>query len=224
MRYKKLKYAVNKLTCFFIKVGNRDDSNIYIRNKLKTAADAGITAKHYKFERSIKESELKREIEKLNLDHKINGIIVQLPLDSEFEINSDAIVNTVDPSKDVDGLNLVNAGKLSHGQKDGFIPCTPKGCMELIKSTNIEIRGKNAVVIGRSKLVGTPMANLLKLADATVTLCHSKTVNLPEICRTADILVVAIGKAKFVKADWVKPGAVVIDCGINSFMGKLRFL
>ena len=109
--------------------------------------------------------------------------------------------------------------KLSHGQNDGFIPCTPKGCMELIKSTDVEIRGKHAVVIGRSKLVGTPMAALLKLADATVTLCHSKTVNLPEVCRTADILVVAIGKANFVKADWVKPGAVVIDCGINSYMG-----
>jgi methylenetetrahydrofolate dehydrogenase (NADP+)/methenyltetrahydrofolate cyclohydrolase/formyltetrahydrofolate synthetase len=216
---KRVRDTINKLACFLIKVGNRDDSNIYIRNKLKTASDAGMTAKLYKFERTIKEAELKREIEKLNLDHKINGIIVQLPLDNEFEINSDEIVNTVDPSKDVDGLNLVNAGKLSHGQNDGFLPCTPKGCMELIKSTYVEIRGKHAVVIGRSKLVGTPMAALLKLADATVTLCHSKTVNLPEVCRTADILVVAIGKANFVKADWVKPGAVVIDCGINSYMG-----
>ena len=144
---------------FIKKVGNREDSNIYIRNKLKTAANNGITAKHFKFDRSIKEGDLKREIEKLNLDHKINGIIVQLPLDNEFEINSDNIVNSVLPSKDVDGLNLVNAGKLSHGQlHDCFIPCTPKGCMELIKSTGIDLKGKNAVVIGRSKLVGTPMA------------------------------------------------------------------
>ena len=136
-----------------LKVGNREDSNIYIRNKLKTAADSGVNAKHYKFDRSITETELKREIERLNSDYTINGIIVQLPLDNEKEINADSIINAVDPSKDVDGLNLVNAGKLSHGQlEDAFIPCTPKGCMELIKSTDINLQGKNAVVIGRSKL------------------------------------------------------------------------
>ena len=136
-----------------LKVGNREDSNIYIRNKLKTAADSGVDAKHFKFDRSITETELKREIERLNLDYTINGIIVQLPLDNEKEINADNIINAVDPSKDVDGLNLFNAGKLSHGQlDDAFIPCTPKGCMELIKSTNINLQGKNAVVIGRSKL------------------------------------------------------------------------
>jgi methylenetetrahydrofolate dehydrogenase (NADP+)/methenyltetrahydrofolate cyclohydrolase/formyltetrahydrofolate synthetase len=117
-------------------------------------------------------------------------------------------------------LNLVNAGRVAHGDlAEGFIPCTPKGCMELIRSTGIDLKGKNAVVIGRSKLVGSPMGALLKLADATVTICHSKTVDLPSVCRNADVLVVAIGRAKFVKADWVKPGAVVIDCGINSYMG-----
>lgn len=189
--------------------------------KLKTAADCGIDARHIKFDKTIKEFELKREIEKLNDDHDINGIIVQLPLDNEFPIDSDKIVNTVDPLKDVDGLNLVNAGKVTHGQfADAFVPCTPKGCMELIKSTGIDIAGKNAVVIGRSKLVGTPMANLLKASNATVTLCHSKTVDLPSVCKNADILVVAIGKSKMVKEDWVKPGAVVIDCGINCFMGN----
>lgn len=162
-------------------------------------------------------------IEKLNLDPSVHGIIIQLPFDSEESIDSDAITNTVSPLKDVDGLNIVNAGKLGHGQtRDVFIPCTPKGCLELIKKTNIEISGKNAVVIGRSKLVGSPMASLLKMNDATVTICHSKTQNLPEVCRKADILVVAIGKHRFVQKDWVKPGAVVIDCGINSFKGIIN--
>jgi len=198
-------------------VGNRDDSNIYIRNKLKTASDYGINAKHFKFDRSITELELINEIEKLNLDTSINGIIVQLPLDCDNQINSDNITNAVDPLKDVDGLHYVNAGKLALGQlSDAFIPCTPKGCMELIKSTNVYLPGKNAVVIGRSNLVGSPMANLLKINDCTVTICNSKTVNLPEICKMADILVVAIGKANFVKEKWIKPGAIVIDCGINS--------
>ena len=170
----------------------------------------------------VNESELVREIERLNLDPSINGIIVQLPFDCERNIDSDVVVNTVDPSKDVDGLHFVNAGKLIHGQTgEAFIPCTPKGCLELIKSTNVQIEGKTAVVLGRSKLVGSPMANLLKSENATVTICHSKTKNLEDVCRTADILVVAIGRPRFVKGDWVKPGAVVIDCGINSIRGKL---
>lgn len=147
----------------------------------------------------------------------MHGIIVQLPFDSDNSISSDKIVNTVRPDKDVDGLHYANAGKILHGQlNDAFVPCTPKGCLELIKSTNVELRGKNAVVIGRSKLVGSPMANLLVLNDATVTICHSKTRNIADICKTADILVVAVGKPRFVKSDWVKPGAVVIDCGINT--------
>ena len=153
----------------------------------------------------------------MNSDSSINGIIVQLPLDCEHQIRSDNITNAVDPLKDVDGLHYVNAGKLALGQlSDAFIPCTPKGCMKLIESTNVNLPGKNAVVIGRSNLVGSPMANLLKNNDCTVTICHSKTVNLPEICKLADILVVAIGKANFVKENWIKPGAIVIDCGINS--------
>ncbi|CAF0790869.1 unnamed protein product [Brachionus calyciflorus] len=200
-----------------VQVGNRDDSNLYIKNKLRTASDVGIEAKHLKFDRSVHQSTLIEEINKLNSDPRINGIIVQLPFDSENEIDSDLIVNTVSPNKDVDGLHFANAGKILHGQiNDAFVPCTPKGCLELIKSTGVDLKGKNAVVIGRSKLVGSPMANLLKLSDCTVTICHSKTVNLPSVCRAADILVVAIGKAKLVTSDWVKPGAIVIDCGINS--------
>jgi methylenetetrahydrofolate dehydrogenase (NADP+) / methenyltetrahydrofolate cyclohydrolase / formyltetrahydrofolate synthetase len=139
-------------------------------------------------------------------------------------MDSNLVINSVCPQKDVDGLTELSAGKLLHGDSETLLPCTPKGCLELIKSTGIEIRGKNAVVVGRSNLVGTPMANLLKQADATVTICHSKTVDLPGVCRTADILVVAIGKSKLVKGDWIKPGAVVIDCGINSFInGSLYF-
>ncbi len=155
----------------------------------------------------------------------MHGIIVQLPFDSEHQIDADKVVNALSPAKDVDGLHHVNAGKLAHGQTaDAFIPCTPKGCLELIKSTNVPIAGKNAVVLGRSKLVGSPMANLLRINDATVTICHSKTQHLSEICRQADILVVAIGKPRFVQGDWIKPGAVVIDCGINSIVedGKNR--
>jgi methylenetetrahydrofolate dehydrogenase (NADP+)/methenyltetrahydrofolate cyclohydrolase/formyltetrahydrofolate synthetase len=156
-------------------------------------------------------------LEKLNSSPAVSGIIVQLPFDSVNNINSETITNSVDPAKDVDGLHFANAGKLLNGiTSDGFVPCTPKGCLELIKSTGICISGKNAVVVGRSKLVGAPMANLLRHCNATVTICHSKTENIGDICRTADILVVAIGKAKFITKDMVKPGAVVIDCGINS--------
>ena len=164
--------------------------------------------------------ELLNEIEKLNLDRKTHGIIVQLPFDTTRNVNSDLIINSLDPNKDVDGLHYMNAGRLTNDLLDeAFVPCTPKGCMELIRSTNVEIRGKVAVVVGRSKLVGTPMASLLRLADATVSICHSKTQNLAETCRSADILVVAIGKARMVQGDWIKPGAIVIDCGINSFEG-----
>jgi methylenetetrahydrofolate dehydrogenase (NADP+)/methenyltetrahydrofolate cyclohydrolase/formyltetrahydrofolate synthetase len=205
---------------FLLKVGNRDDSTIYIRNKLKSAAEVGINAMHYKFDRYIREADLLNEIDKLNNDSKIHGIIVQLPFDCEYNLDSDAIINNVNPRKDVDGLHFINAGKILHGDlNEAFIPCTPKGCLELIKSTNINIEGKNAVVLGRSKLVGSPMANLLRINNATVTICHSKTQNLPDVCRSADILVVAIGKSRFVKGDWIKPGAVVIDCGINSYKG-----
>jgi len=200
-----------------IQVGDRADSNIYIKNKVKSASEIGIKATHYKFPSDITEAELIAALEKLNNDSSVHGIIVQLPFDSVSSLNADRVTNAVSPSKDVDGLHFENAGKLLTGQyDDAFIPCTPKGSLELIKSTGVAIRGKNAVVIGRSKLVGSPMANLLKLNDATVTICHSKTQNIADVCRNADILVVAIGQPKYVKGDWIKPGAIVIDCGINS--------
>lgn len=210
---------------FLAQVGNREDSNIYIRNKLRTASESGVNARHYKFDQNITEIELLNEIEKLNADFKTHGIIVQLPFDSARQLDADTVINALDPNKDVDGLHFTNAGKVLNGLlDDSFVPCTPKGCLELIKSTGVAIKGKAACVLGRSKLVGTPMANLLKLNDATVTICHSKTSNIEQLCRDADILVVAIGKARFVKGDWIKPGAIVIDCGINSYKGSERQL
>jgi len=155
----------------------------------------------------------------LNDDKAVHGIIVQLPFDAVAPIDAHYITNLISPSKDVDGLTVINAGNLLHGKIHSdhcYKPCTPNGCLELIKKSGTPIAGANAVVIGRSQIVGSPMAQLLIWNHATVTVCHSKTKNLPEVCRAADILVVAIGSPLFVKKDWVKPGAVVIDCGINA--------
>ncbi|XP_046821575.1 C-1-tetrahydrofolate synthase, cytoplasmic isoform X2 [Vespa crabro] len=199
-----------------VQVGGRQDSNVYIRMKIKAATDIGINVQHVKLPNTITETELINVVNKLNNDSKTHGIIVQMPLDTVNEINSHLITNTVSPSKDVDGLNTINEGKVTIGDMSGFIPCTPNGCMELIKKSGVPIVGAQAVVLGRSKIVGTPVAELLKWHNATVTICHSKTKNLPEIVSQADILIVAIGKPEFVKGSWIKSGAVVIDCGINS--------
>lgn len=164
---------------------------------------------------------MKLEIEKLNQNIHINGIIVQIPLDSEFPINADSILNTVDPMKDVDGLNSINSRKIAIGQfKDSFTPCTPKGCIEMIKSVEVNFKGLNAVVIGKNKLVGIPMADLLKLNHSNVLLCHSNEKDLKQSCKQADLIVIAIGKPKFIKQDWIKPGAIVIDVGINIINSK----
>lgn len=200
-----------------VQVGGREDSNVYIRMKVKAAEEIGIKAQHVKFPRTITQTQLVHEIKKLNADPSIHGMIVQMPLDCDAKIDSDLVLDTVSPDKDVDGLSTTSAGRLSHGMLNaGFLPCTPNGCMELIRRSGAKISGAKAVVIGRSKIVGTPMAELLKWNHATVTTCHSRTANLPETARSADILVVAIGSPEFVKGSWVKPGAVVIDCGINS--------
>lgn len=160
------------------------------------------------------------QLEILNHDNHIHGIIVQLPFDCENYISQDKITNLVSPDKDVDGLSDMNAGKLFHGQVqvdgDCFLPCTPYGCMELIKKSGAQVSGSNCIVIGRSKIVGSPMAQLLLWNNATVTVAHSRTKNTAELCRQADIVVVAAGCPELVKADWVKPGAVVIDCGITA--------
>ncbi|XP_017879830.2 C-1-tetrahydrofolate synthase, cytoplasmic [Ceratina calcarata] len=199
-----------------VQVGGREDSNVYIRMKVKAANDIGIAAQHIKLPNTTTEIELINKINKLNNDPDVHGIIVQMPLDSINKIDSHMITNLVLPEKDVDGLNTINEGKVAIGDMSGFYPCTPNGCIELIKMSGVQIAGAQAVVLGRSKIVGTPVAELLKWHNATVTVCHSRTKNLPQVVSQADILVVAIGQPQMVKASWIKPGAVVIDCGINS--------
>lgn len=201
-----------------VQVGHREDSNVYIRMKLKAAEEIGITATHVKLPGSTNLQQLLQKVNDLNMDPNVHGIIVQLPLETDEPIDADTATDAILPHKDVDGLTTHNAGLLSRGEMDKLknIPCTPRGCMELIKHTGISISGKNAVVLGRSKIVGAPMSELLRCSNATVTVCHSRTVNTEEITRNADILVVAIRQPEMVKRSWVKPGAVVIDCGINA--------
>uniref|UniRef100_A0A8C8R8M4 C-1-tetrahydrofolate synthase, cytoplasmic n=1 Tax=Pelusios castaneus TaxID=367368 RepID=A0A8C8R8M4_9SAUR len=199
-----------------LQVGDRDDSNIYISMKLKAAAEIGINANHIKLPNTATEAEVLKCITALNEDPAVHGFIVQLPLDTDKPISTEKVSNAVAPEKDVDGLTSINAGKLSRGDLGNcFIPCTPKGCMELIRQTGIQIAGKKAVVVGRSKIVGAPMHDLLLWNHATVTTCHTKTAALAEEVSKADILVIAAGKPEMVKGEWIKPGAIVIDCGIN---------
>nr|XP_026494264.1 C-1-tetrahydrofolate synthase, cytoplasmic isoform X1 [Vanessa tameamea]XP_026494265.1 C-1-tetrahydrofolate synthase, cytoplasmic isoform X1 [Vanessa tameamea] len=198
-----------------VQVGGREDSNVYIRMKLKAAENIGILAEHIKLPRDLNQTELLTKINSLNDSPFVHGIIVQMPLDCTENIDAHLVTDAVSPQKDVDGLNTQNEGRVALGDMSGFVPCTPAGCVELIKQTGVTIAGKTAVVLGRSKIVGTPVAELLKWENATVTVCHSKTKNLSEITKTADILVVAIGKPELVRGSWIKPGAVVIDCGIN---------
>ncbi|WAR18235.1 C1TC-like protein [Mya arenaria] len=188
-----------------------------IVQKLKNAALVGVDARHVQLSNTATQQDIVQAVERLNADPTVHGIIVQLPLDTSSPVDTHLVTNTIKPEKDVDGLHQENAGKLARGDMaDCIVPCTPRGCFELIKKSGIEVAGKRAVVIGRSKIVGAPMSNLLTWNHATVTVCHSKTANLPDVVREADILVVAIGRPRFVQKDWVKPGAVVIDCGINS--------
>lgn len=199
-----------------VQVGNREDSNVYIRTKMKNAAAIGINANHMKLPNNITQIELLNKIKALNDDPTVHGIIVQMPLDCVNKIDSHLVTDAVHPDKDVDGLNTINEGRVAVGDLNGFVPCTPFGCMELIKRSGATIAGSNAVVLGRSKIVGTPASELLKWHHATVTVCHSKTKNIEDIVSKADILVVGIGQPHYVKGSWVKKGAVVIDCGINS--------
>ncbi|RVE57064.1 hypothetical protein OJAV_G00212580 [Oryzias javanicus] len=199
-----------------LQVGDREDSNLYISMKLKAAAEIGINATHMRLPKTATEEEVLHAITEVNENSSIHGLIVQLPLDSINKIDTEKVTNAVAPEKDVDGLTSINAGKLSRGDLgECFIPCTPNGCMELIRQTGVTVAGKRAVVIGRSKIVGAPMHDLLLWSHATVTTCHSKTADLPGEVGKADILVVGIGRAEMVKGEWIKKGAVVIDCGIN---------
>uniref|UniRef100_A0A3Q1BZN7 C-1-tetrahydrofolate synthase, cytoplasmic n=1 Tax=Amphiprion ocellaris TaxID=80972 RepID=A0A3Q1BZN7_AMPOC len=206
-----------------LQVGDRDDSNLYISMKLKAAAEIGINATHMRLPKTATEEEVLHSIREVNENSSVHGLIVQLPLDSVHKIDTEKVTNAVAPEKDVDGLTSINAGKLSRGDLgDCFIPCTPNGCMELIRQTGVSVAGKRAVVIGRSKIVGAPMHDLLLWSHATVTTCHSKTADLAGEVGKADILVVGIGKAEMVKGEWIKKGAVVIDCGINHILDDTK--
>lgn len=201
-----------------IRVGEDAASKTYVGTKLRRAQEVGITGREYAFTAHSPEKKITDLIRRLNKDRKTHGIIVQLPLPPHF--NTEKILNTISPDKDVDGLHPLNLGKLLQG-KPNFISATPQGVMELLHFYKIHTAGKNAVVVGRSDMVGKPMAALLLNADATVEICHSKTHSLAEHTRRADILVVAVGKPHFIAAEMVKEGAVVIDVGINRVDGKI---
>lgn len=195
-----------------ILVGNNPASQIYVKNKEKYASEVGIKSETIRLPEDITEEKLLKQIKKLNKDKHINGILVQLPLPSH--INEFSVINAIAPEKDVDGFTIYNKGLLSIG-KPALTPCTPLGIIELLKQYKIKIASKNAVVIGRSNIVGKPMAQLLLNEDATVTICHSKTKNLAEITSNADILISAVGKAKFIGKKYVKKDATVIDVAMN---------
>ena len=193
-------------------VGEDPASQVYVRNKGKQTVEAGMRSIEHKLPDTTSEGELLALIDQLNADSDVHGILVQLPLPAQ--IDSHAVINAISPDKDVDGFHLVNVGRLSTGAP-GLVPCTPFGCLMLLKDELGDLSGKNAVVMGRSNIVGKPMAALLLAESCTVTVAHSRTQDLPEVCRAADILVAAVGRAEMIPGDWVKPGAVVIDVGIN---------
>lgn len=199
-------------------ISNDGGSVYYVNNQRKVCEEIGINFKLLKLDENTNEEEVLKVIDNLNQDENVDGIMLQVPLPKG--LNENLITNRISPEKDVDGLTDLNTGKFYRGEK-AFVPCTPRSALELIKSTNCDIKGKKAVVLGRSNIVGKPMFQLLLNENATVTVCHSKTVNLKEICSEADILVVAIGKPKFVDNSFVKEGAVVIDVGTSSFDGKI---
>ena len=213
----KEKVAKNKeqgieITLAVVKVGNDPASAVYVRNKEKACEYVGINSKTLALPEETTEEELLNVVKELNEDKNVNGILVQLPLPKH--IDESKVLLTIDSTKDVDGFHPVNVGKMVIGE-DTFLPCTPAGIIEMIKRTDIDIEGKECVVIGRSNIVGKPMAMLMLKENATVTIAHSRTKDLKEVTKRADIIVAAIGKAKFVTADYVKEGAVVIDVGMD---------
>lgn len=196
-------------------VGDRKDSQSYVSMKQKRAAEIGIESFGYKLPATATQEEVESLVRELNADPRVNGILVQLPLPSHLD--DERVLNAISIEKDVDGFHPLNIGRLAQkGREPLFVPCTPDGVMYLIEYTGVPIRGANAVVLGRSNIVGMPAALLLVKRDATVTICHSRSKDLPSICRQADILVAAVGKAEMVRGDWIKPGAVVIDVGTNA--------
>ena len=195
-----------------VQIGDNPASNTYVRNKIKDCQECGIESRLYRYNSSITQDFLEDFFERMSADKSINALMLQLPIPKH--LNTQKIIDKIAPEKDVDGLTTLNNGLLVTGQ-NGFIPCTAAGCMEMIHSTGIDITGKNAVVIGRSNIVGKPVAMQLLKENATVTICHSHTIGLKEICRNADILIAAVGKKNFITSDMVRPGAIVIDVGIN---------
>lgn len=196
-----------------ILVGDDPASHVYVRNKIKACEGAGIKSFEARLPEKATQGEVAAEIKAFNDNKNVHGILLQLPVPDHLD--ADALVQMIDPAKDVDGLSFINQGKLIAGDESGLVPCTPQGSMMLIKSVEENLSGKHAVVIGRSLLFGKPMAQLLLAENCTVTTAHSRTQNLEEICKQADILVAAVGRAKMVKGEWIKEGAIVIDVGIN---------
>jgi methylenetetrahydrofolate dehydrogenase (NADP+) / methenyltetrahydrofolate cyclohydrolase len=202
-----------------VRLGEDPASGVYVRNKDKAAREAGFASRTRHLPDTTTEAELLAEIAALNADPAVDGILVQLPLPAH--IRAEAAIAAVDPAKDVDGFHPMNAGRLASGLP-GLVPCTPRGAMHLLAEAGVALRGARAIVIGRSQIVGRPMAQLLLAADCTVTIAHSRTVDLPGECRRAEIVVAAVGRPEMVRGDWIKPGAVVIDVGINRLeSGKL---
>lgn len=212
-------------TLAVIQVGDDPASSVYVRNKKRACEYIGIDSLSYELPEHTSQEELLRLIDELNGKDEVKGILVQLPLPGS--IDEDAVIRAIDPAKDVDGFHPVNVGALLIGQK-GYVSCTPAGIIQLLKRSGISIEGKHCVVVGRSNIVGKPMAVLMLRENATVTVAHSRTRNLPEVCRSADILIVAVGKREFIDASYIKEGAVVIDVGIhrdadNKLAGDVKF-
>jgi len=201
-----------------ILIGDFAPSQIYVRNKEKNSKEVGINSNVIKYSKDVKEEEVLKKIKELNNDKDVSGILVQLPLPDQ--ISKEKIINSIDPSKDVDGFNPVNVGNLASGYH-AIVPCTPLGCLLLLKKIEKNLSGKHAVIIGRSNLNGKPMAQLLLKENCTVVITHSKTKNLKEECSKADILIAAVGVANLVKKDWVKDGSIIIDVGINKQGDKI---
>ena len=206
-------------------VGEDPASEVYVRNKGKQTVEVGMASFEHRLSDQTTEGELLVLINQLNSDPTVHGILVQLPLPAQ--INTHAVINAIDPNKDVDGFHLINVGRLTTGES-GLVPCTPLGCMMLLRAYAGDLSGQNAVIVGRSNIVGKPMASLLLAAHCTVTVAHSRTKDLTGVCRQADILIAAVGRAEMIHGDWIKPGAIVIDVGINRVLaeeeGKTRLV
>lgn len=220
-----LKASGRECALAVIQVGNDPASSVYVRNKKKACEYIGIRSLSYELDENTSEDELLALIDKLNADPSVHGILCQLPLPKHMD--EDKVIKRISPEKDVDGFHPQNVGTLVIGQQ-GFVSCTPAGIIQLLKRSNIQMEGKHCVVIGRSNIVGKPMALLMLRENATVTICHSRTRNLKELCKEADILIVAIGKPQFITTDYVKEGAVVIDVGIhrdenNKLCGDVKY-